>query len=150
MAPVSATAPVPAASPVPPTSVSMASIDPSMASAIAQPMAAATMAQPIYGASPSRTANQVCAETRRRKVAYGLCQCLEIGSLRSTVSTGTLCCCKRSRAILKLIDGAESGTHYRFSEAWDQESRDTAALTLEEYARLNRVPENLGEPPIIH
>ena len=34
--------------------------------------------------------------------------------------------------------------------AWDQESRDTTALTLEEYAQLNRMPDDSGEPPIIH
>ena len=34
--------------------------------------------------------------------------------------------------------------------AWDQESRDTSALTPKEYARLNRMVEDSGEPPRIH
>ena len=58
-----------------------------------------------YGSSNCGT-YQVCGEIRRRKVAYGRCQCFKVGgSHRVTVSTGTLCCWKRSRAILKLING---------------------------------------------
>ena len=107
------------------------------------------MAAATHGASPRRTAHQVCGETRRRKVAYGLCQCFKVGgSLRATVSTGTLCCCKRSRAILKLIDGTESGTYHGPSVGPGQPRY--LGFNAGRVCAAESNPRKFGEPPIIH
>ena len=105
-----ATSSVPATCPVPLTSVGMSSssaglIDPSLTSAMAQPIAASAMAQPMapplavpqikYAARPGEGRLPINYASALRLVALSGCR----------VWTGTLCC-ERSRAIIKLIDGA--------------------------------------------
>ena len=102
------------------------------------------MAQPI---GPLAVPLKYAARPEEGRLPMDYASALRLVALRRGIDRN-LMLLSRLRASLKLIDGTESWTND--GPAWDQQSRDTTALTPQKYARLNRMSEDSGQPPIIH